>query len=522
MKRGWWIALLALYFVSLLWLAVGVPAFTSPDENAAYTFAAAWHDTGRLAVAEPLNAVLGGVVHPRSVVAVGEWLVPGSFLGLPVLAGTLGLAVGKAGMLWVTPVLAVLAVLAWRQVVLRVWGDARVATFAAVLLAVHPAWWFYAARTMMHNVAMVAFLVFAAWFLVAQPFTAWGATRTRRLAEFVLAGVCVGFAVFMRASEVLWIGAGIVALGVAFRRALHPTHVLAFLGGGALVAMLLFGLQTDLYRSPLATGYTIEDPAASVVTPTSSLIDDVRAVVLPFGFHEKAILKNVWHFGIARYPAFTVLVLLGLLFAWSEQKGPWRPWLVATFALAAWLGVVYGSWSFNDNPDPSAVTLADSHVRYWLPLFVLATPIAALGLLRITARTAQLLVPVTVVVVLLSWGAVFLGHDGLLNARRELFESGAKRDVVLTVTEDDAVIVVDRADKFLWPHRSVIVPLRSETTYASLPAVVTLAPLYYFGIPFPQTDLDYLNNEKLAGLGLRIDLVTTVHDEALYRITSVN
>ena len=122
-------------------------------------------------------------------------------------------------------------------------------------------------------------------------------------------------------------------------------------------------------------------------------------------------------------------------------------------------------------------------------------------------------------IAILSGVLVFGGDDGLLRTRQVLFESAAKRDAIIAVTEDSAIIVVDRADKFLFPHRRVIQPLRSDATYAVLADAVKLAPLYYYGIPFPDVDMTYLNDVKLAALGLRIDAVTAIGDETLYRIS---
>lgn len=520
-----------LYAVSLLWLSVGTPGtFTSPDENAAYVFAQMWRTTGDLRVPEGMNLALDGIVHPRSVYAVGPWLVPGSFLALPVLAGTLGMATGSFGILLLTPLLAVLAVFAWRAVVARVFGDARLATIAAVLLAVTPAFWYYSARTMMHNVAFVAMLIFAAWFVVVKPLSA-HMSRSGLLVgnsiEWILAGLCVGVALALRTSEVLWIGASLV--GIFTWQRVPLLRVARFVLGAALPLVLLALLQAHLFGNPLVNGYTASD-VASVPSSSSALdatpapyvnvLTTIGGVLLPFGFHEFAIAKNVWHFGLALFPWMTVLVVAGAaITARHSKKDAWTLLLLLLVGIALWLGVVYGSWSFNDNPDPTAVTLADSHVRYWLPVFVLATPFAARALLVFSRGSLARAWAATACVAVLSGVLVFTGSDGLVRAREELFASAAKRDALLAATEDDAIIVVDRADKFLWPWRSVIVPLRSDATYAAMPGAAAIAPLYYFGIPFPESDMTYLNEVKLAALGLRIAHVVTVDDEALYRIT---
>ena len=101
---------------------------------------------------------------------------------------------------------------------------------------------------------------------------------------------------------------------------------------------------------------------------------------------------------------------------------------------------------------------------------------------------------------------VFFGHDGIRATRSALDSFIGKRARIMTLTEPESVIVVDRADKYLFPYRRVVVPLRDDKTYAGLPALVKNVPMYYFGITFPQTDIDYLNNDKLKALGLQIEL----------------
>jgi hypothetical protein len=114
---------------------------------------------------------------------------------------------------------------------------------------------------------------------------------------------------------------------------------------------------------------------------------------------------------------------------------------------------------------------------------------------------------------------VFFGHDGILASRRAMDSFIGKRARIMTLTEPESVIIVDRADKYLFPYRRVIVPLRDDKTYAVLSELVKDVPTYYFGITFPQTDLDYLNGDKLRALDLKIELVETMHEESLYKFS---
>ena len=105
-----------LYFCSLLWLTAGVPlVFTSPDENANFTFASTIAATGDVRIADDINLALNGIVHPRSTVVPGALTLPGSFLGWPIVVGVIGtVAAGSPYvMLLVTPILVMLALAAW-------------------------------------------------------------------------------------------------------------------------------------------------------------------------------------------------------------------------------------------------------------------------------------------------------------------------------------------------------------------------------------------------------------------------
>lgn len=542
------IVLAILYSCTLTWLSFAVPfVFTSPDENANFTFARTVMATGDFGISDPVNIPLDGIVHPRSVVVVGMMSLPGSFIGWPLIAGWLGNITGATGILLLTPFLVLVALWMWWDIARRLTGDVRFAAVATALLAVHPALWYYANRSMMHNVPFVCMLIAAVWVAYARPFSRLASTVSAQVVELALAGVFVGTAIFIRTSEALWVAVVVVVLAAVWRRHVrHWSGWVALLLGIALPLAVMAGWQAHVYGGPLVSGYTVEDvrvaptadsagdigqneDVATVQIAPPSSAEKLGAMLLPFGLHPRAMLKNIWHYGIMLFPWMTVLAAAGMVSMLTRKKAkrekgeqPWRVLLGVTLGLAVWLGLVYGSWSFNDNPDPTAITIGDSHIRYWLPLFVLSTLFAARAIVTFVApfkRQTHAAVVVVVAIAILSGVLVFGGPDGLLHTRSVLFASAEKRTALIAATEDDAILVVDRADKFLFPYRRVIQPLRSESTYAALPEAARHAPLYYYGIPFPETDMTYLNTVKLAGLGLRIDPVVMIHDEMLYRIT---
>lgn len=525
-KHLLFLVVLTLFFASTLFLLKG-DFFVSPDENAAFVFAEHWARSGSFRLPEMLNFDFAGLLHPRSALGWGVAIVPGSFLGFLVLTGSVGALLGTSTMLFVTPILAVLAVLAWRQVVWRVFEDERLANLAGFFLLFHPAFWYYSGRVMMHNVAFVAFLIFALWA---------GVQKRHRF----LAGLCLGAALFIRTSEITWvlpvtIGLLIVKFwydksrtqveSVSTWKKLRP-----FVFGLGLMLVAILIQNEAVYRNPFTFGYNAEFPYYMTTSFTVAVAQLPEVVtpetwshpLLPFGFHEMNIWRNVSNYIFALYPWMTVAAIIGVLLLFANrqdrQQLRWRLALAFSVFVSLVLVAVYGSWWTVDNPDPRIISLGNSHVRYWLPIFVAASLFAAYAFRWLITQRRWFGYLLLAIIPVLSGYLVFFGHDGLVASRQALATFAEKRSVILSATEEEAVIVVDRADKYLFPYRRVVTPLRSEVTYAALPYLEQEVPLYYFGITLPESDLQYLSEIKLAEQDLVFERVLTIDDESLYRI----
>lgn len=528
--------ILGLFFVSTLFLSwpASRALFVSPDEHAAYIFADAFSDTGGLFISESLNEELSGIIHPRSTIGYAGGIVPASFIGFIVFLGIVGAVFGKLAMFFVTPVIAIFTLFFWRESVKRLFHDSFLADAAAFLLMLHPAFWYYSGRVMMHNVAFLGLLVLGAWWCLVLPLSARAGKQSRsawRLVDFGFAGWIFGLALVVRTVEIFWL---ITFLGVfawMYRSMLGWRAITSFVIGFGAALLLLAGLNTAVYGAPFVNGYTSHYSYAEAPVASASVSDtsaERTNFLLPFGFHEQNILDNVWQYGWKLYPWMSVLALIGIALVMFE-KGPqrklWMGTLLLTLGLAIWLGAVYGSWKIIDNPDPSIISLGNSHVRYWLPLFALGSLLGAKTLRYMYGDGSRLRVVqvagVMVLVVLLSLRLVFFGHDGFVPSRVALETFAVKKAAILAATAPESIVVVDRADKYLFPERRVVVPLRSETTYAALPDMLALTPVYYFGITLPAADLEYLNTQKLPPLGLKIEFVETVQEESLYRFVAV-
>lgn len=536
--------LLITFFISTLLLSAwSERVFVSPDESAAFYFAERFAETGTLSVPFELEAPYRGLLHPRSMVVSGGYLLPASFIGLPILAGALLALFGHAGALLLTPCLALLALFAFRKTIIDAFDDEFLGDMSMFLLMLHPALLYYSGRVMMHNVAFIAFLIFAAYFLIAKPSQY---VRTKfyselRMFECMLAGFLVGMALFMRTAELPWVIGGLVALMVLFRKELTGKKIVGVLLGLGAMLMVIGAVNASLYGSPLMNGYLVQPEGTVSVVTVPSEPTHLPAFLLklfPFGFHPRAMLEHGIDYGLLLYPWMTIPAIIGLLlvcFKRGEEARPYRIFAATTVVLSLYLLTLYGSWSFTDNPDASLLTIGNSYVRYWLPLFVMGSVLGAYAIVTIYRFIAARLmgkrfvsfIPALALVVMmggmmgLTARLVFTGHDGILPTRAALNTFISKRHSILSKTEADAIIIVDRADKYLFPSRTVVVPLRSPETYEAIPDMLREHPVYYFGITLPPEDIAYLNDVVLVDRNVKIEHVETLSDESLYRFVKV-
>lgn len=538
-QYSWWIrgGFLALITLSMFWLCFGIShVFPSPDERANAFFSQTFAENFRFCAPEPLNDVARGLVHPRSVVAPGTCLLPASFLGFSVLNGSLmffgGLVAGALAAFLsfaMTPLLAAAAIVAWWWLLWRASGDKRFADFGAILVLIHPAWWYYGARVMMHNVPFVSLLMIGA----ALAFYAY--QRASRSIG-ALAGVAIGLGFSLRLVEFPLAIILLIVAGLLWHQTLRTNalvrRVAVWAGTGIVVVLGAYlVLNHVVYGSWFATGYTLPDARSTGDAVVSvSLIQHIFNLLFPFGIHPRAVLGHVIEYGVQLYPIFSGLALLGLVFSWKAKKYVWRKGTVLLLIAATWLGVVYGSWSISDSISAQAVTIGNSYVRYWLPLFVASSLYGAYVLRRLSERSRAMTFVVFGVLVgmfFLSARTVFGGTDGLFATRDALVSYEDIRARVIDRVQCSEggdyrpVVIVDYADKYLFPDCRVIVPLRSDATYAIIPTLIDVVPLYYFGLTLPDQDLEYLNTGKLWGNGLQIAPLESIGNQTLYQITRV-
>ena len=301
-----------------------------------------------------------------------------------------------------------------------------------------------------------------------------------------------------------------------------------------------------------------------------------------FGFNPRDSLKMFYYYFVKMfYWLFWPAVLGGILFLrkYREWKREHWAYLTSYFTASLILLFYYGSWGFYDNPDPNSFTIGNSYTRYWLLIYLGALPFVSMAIIQISrvllyrynanttnryanttnANNATTLVKATevkkamkdknevgylkslarlprriflincarvVVVGFIFFVSVqfvlFGSEEGLIFAAQKNKQAKNEFNKVISLTENNAVIITQYHDKLFFPERKVIVGLfNDKNMIARYTDLVDYLPVYYYNFTLPPADIDYLNNRRLAEVGLRIEKVEQVGEFGLYRLHRV-
>ncbi len=262
------------------------------------------------------------------------------------------------------------------------------------------------------------------------------------------------------------------------------------------------------------------------------LLGPLQPYVFPLGFAPRTALAQFWKFGVGFLPWWSLLVAAALLLVvWQNRREGLRSvrtvsgrLSVVALVVSAWLIAFYGSWVVYDNPDKTAITIGSSYLRYWLPIFVMsAVPVAWLAVKAWSKSRIQKISVVVLAVafaVVSAWSVIGAPGEGLLAIRRELRRYEQVKERIVELTPSDAIIISDRADKFLFPSRLVVQPFRSDRTDRVMAIAVGKRPMYYFGITLPADDIEWLEKERFGQLGIEVSEIEKFGDETLYQFVT--
>jgi|GEM_PF-2992867 len=554
------------------------PHFDWPDETANAFFAQRFAETGtlKLEVGADVARDARYFLHPRSFNFFDSSIVPAGYLGLPIVYGAaervLGLlpyVSGTTASLFLTPLLATLALLAFAYVVSRLRGT-RAGTYATVVLALTPAYWYYSAYGFLPNVPMIAFLVFTTVF----GFKMSTASDMRRKTFFAIAsGACLGIAAAIRTVDVVWFALAVsVAIVWSGEWRRQPKRCwIALVVSAAVAFSPVLVLQRLTYGGFLTTGYsrfangTVLAPTEFSGSASSPIAIILSALVLPFGFHPRAIWYNLWRSFLAIGPWISVptvgfLVLGAVRGAWyvvrrqfvignhrlplfgREGWGEFRrtmnlrpgqllptssseeeeiarlttsPLLVATI-VSAWLVASYGSWMIADPLVLKLNTIGVSHVRYWLPISIFGAVAFGVVASRIADKgktwRAAVIVYLVVCAVLSARLVFFSEKESLVAVAGRVASYDAAAAIVEASTPENAVILTDRTDKEIFPDRTVT-PGYPETVedFRAVASIACNRPLYLY-VPWSDEEITRRVDSGELATSLASDVVKGVDD----------
>lgn len=507
------------------------PKFNSPDETANYFFAKLYAEEDTLRVFEPLNFLADNKIHPRSMTVRDGYLIPGSFFGMILFYGWIAKIFGAKIILILTPLLASFAVICFYRLILKIF-DRRVAFWSALLLLIHPAFWYYSSRGFFPNVLFVSLLLISFYFLLCKD-----ALRSikfkingRVYFNYIFAGLFFGLAIAVRLSEIIWTVGVLIVLYLIYRKNLRIGQVALFIIFAALAFAPIFSYNQILYGDPLSTSYNLGGGVSSGGSAPLGWFCWLGQYIFPFGFHPKSILQNFSVYFVGMFwwlvlPLYAgALIFLKKIFDGKlEKRQEIYFWLSGFIAL--FLFIYYGSWNFYDNP-AEVPSIGTSYVRYWLPIYILSVPIIITALSKLVEKVRpeerKFLVGTLAAILFLSSIKIVIldKNEGLAKVKENVGVYTAIAETVNRVSPPESVIIVDRADKIFFPERRVLLPLRDDGTYRLIPNLVNLVPLYYYGVTLPEKDINYLYKNKIDPEVVEIKRVGDFGVESLYKFES--
>lgn len=451
------------------------PKFDWPDEVANYFWARELVVNNRLAIPEPLNLIADNQIHPRSFnTNIYGALVPGSFLGLIILFAFLAKFFSIGAIIYFTPILTVVGAWAFYYIIRKAFNNENIALVSSSLLLFSAPWLYYSFESLLPNAPTISiFLLAICLLLYAKKSHHW---------TWALSGFFLGTALAIRPAEFIWMGLAFLVILIIRRKDLSVIDFVSILVGGFLAILPMMIHQQIIYGSFLISGY---DKLPELAQQSSVFGKLVKQALIPFGINPRLALHNFWHYFVLISPITSALSFLGVLLYlknWHKQKKSSKVYFFLTIFIFAWLFNYYGSWLFEDLRTLSMNKLGASYVRYWLILFALSLPFAAITIEAMIKYWKPRLLRLLVIIIFMVLGfyqVLFSDPNNILSVRLKVADNRVNAGLLLKDIPENAVIVTNRSDKIFFPERRVIESYGLRGSLEdSLPVLKTIVPVY--------------------------------------------
>jgi hypothetical protein len=509
--------------------------WNSPDETAVAFFSKTFAANGNLWAEDPLNVFNNDIIHPRSMISIMAALVPASFYGQMIVVGGIVKIIGDAALSVTTPFFTALAGICV-FFFLRKRSEAT-GIVGQILFYLTPAVWYYASRGLFPNLFFCDLAILGSATLYFHPFLKLargrGSEVLERGVDALFGGLLIGAAMIVRPVEFIWFAPmGIVVLWFTRKNYRLFELIPAVLSLGVFIFLALT-LNNVLYGSPFSFGYTagavnpgIAVPALALSSHLPGWLSAPRPFILPFGFHPKLAVVNLYDYLILFTPWFALLAVWGFVALFWKTGRRYAKYLLIAFAwLLLVLGIYYGSGVLND-PTVSGLTVGSSYVRYFLPLYLILIPAVSEGIVFFlnyfkNKKIIGALIAYFAVFCFAAFGAwtvYFRSSESLVPVFKTLVHYADVKKQVLAIVKPNDIIVTERSDKVFFPDRRVVLNLRDPNTMKALPQLATGAGIYYYGIAISDSESAKLEAE-LGKYKLQLGRIKAFGGEMLYQIT---
>ena len=450
------------------WQAGGHLIFNWPDANANYFFAKVFAEKNNLFFAEPLNQLAGNLLHTRSINVVNGYLVPVTFLPNLLIFGLFFKLLGGFFSLLLIPFLASLTVYIIYRLLGTVFKDWDLAWWTAWLLFPLAPWLYFANIVMLPNILFI-FLVCLAAYLLAKK-------------KYIVSTLFLALALVCRPSEAVWILLSFALVWFWQRRQISPKNWLFSLLIGLGLLAGFFWLNKLVYGGYLTLGYfnlQTNGLPTETVAIQQNFWGAIKIFFLPFGFDGKLIVYNFTKYFLQLYLPYVLLCLLGLgVLLKNGLNKTWRSYIYLATISSVLLFVYYGAWDLADPLVKNLNIISSSYVRYYLPVYIIWLPLAALALNNFLQKKYLNYLLIVWLALFSIKVAFYEKNDGLIAHLGYVQSYYAQFQEVKKIAPIQAVLIVEREDKIFFPYYRVAV--QQPNLWPRLAAIKDQVPIYYF------------------------------------------
>lgn len=550
--------------------------WTSPDETANYFFSKEFAEGGQLSYFDSAAVIGDNMVMPRSLRSDAGWVKPVSFLGITLTYGSIGAVLGSRVIPYLTPFFAAWGIVFFYLLISKIFNNKRIGLLSSFLLASFPVYIYYTVRSMFHNVLFIVFLIIGVYFFtlalgekktvkvwreIKTKFFSFKFERRRTIQVFFafLSGAFIGLTIITRTSETLWLVPVLGLVWIFYARRFGLIKLLVFLIGLTIALMPVVYWNNVLYQNSFRGGYNEMNRSLDEISSASTQVlnstwqgkfEQYRAYyytikdnIFYFGFKKEQSIDMFNHYIIDMFPALVYLGLFGLFLLVIRNirhfEKKYLVYVLSWVILGLILIFYYGSWKFNDNPNPDSYTIGNSYTRYWLPIYLLLLPLVSYAIVKVSQAFFSVSRRITMAIkkigsaglqalaiLALSYiGIMFVlfgSEEGLAYLYYNNLAERNNAETVFSLTESNSIIITQYYDKFFFPERRIIMGrLPNDEILAAAQKLVKYYPVYYYNFFLNDKDVKYLNERKFTPFNLEMELIKKVNAKfGLYKLNA--